>query len=499
MTVLRLTWRPGLRSKWLRRLVWGAIAPLLLLGLWLTPDPVRAATALPYDQLTFPPLPPVQLPEYTQFQLDNGLRVYLIEDHELPLVSGTALFRVGSRWEPADRVGLSSITGEVMRSGGTLKHSPDNLNALLENRAAYVETGISNASGSASFYSLSEDLPEVFGLFAEVIRQPAFAPDKFELVKRQRRGFIARRNDDPDDIARREFFKLIYGPQSPYARTTEYATLDRIQREDAIAYHRTYFHPNNMLLGIVGDFDSGEMRSLIEAQFGDWPRNPALDNPDFSPLPAVTQAQPGGIFLVDQPQLTQSSVLIGHLGGQLTDPDYAPMTVLNDVLNGFGGRLVNEVRSRQGLAYVVYAYWSPQFDYPGVFVGGGQTRSDATVPFIQALKAEIEKVRTTPVSDDELQQAKDSALNAFVFNFETPGQTLSRLMRYEYYGYPKDFIFQYQRQVEATTAEDILRAAQTYLHPDKLVTLVVGNNAAIQPPLSMLGSSPQLIDITIPE
>ncbi|GAB4147762.1 MAG: pitrilysin family protein [Cyanobacteria bacterium J069] len=491
MTVLRL--------KWLRRLAWGAIAPLLLLGLWLVPSPVRAAPALHYDQLTFPPLPPVQLPNYTQFELDNGLIVYLVEDHELPLVSGTASFRVGGRWEPADKVGLSGITGEVMRSGGTQIHPADDLNALLERRAAYVETGIGSAVGNASFYALSEDLSEVFGLFAEVIRQPAFAPDKLALVKSQRRGFIARRNDDPDDIARREFYKLIYGAQSPYARTTEYATLDSIQRDDVIAYHRTYFHPNNMLLGIVGDFDSAQMRSLIEAQFGDWQRNPELDNPEFDPLPPVAQAQSGGIFLIDQPQLTQSSVLIGHLGGQLTDPDYAPMTVLNDVLNGFGGRLVNEVRSRQGLAYVVYAYWSPQFDYPGLFVGGGQTRSDATVPFIQSLQSEIEKVRTTLVSEDELKQAKDSALNAFVFNFETPGQTLSRLLRYEYYGYPKDFIFQYQKQVEATTAADILRAAQTYLQPDKLVTLVVGNAAAIQPPLTTLGSTPQPIDITIPE
>jgi zinc protease len=172
--------------------------------------------------------------------------------------------------------------------------------------------------------------------------------------------------------------------------------------------------------------------------------------------------------------------------------------VLNDVLNGLGGRMVNEVRSRQGLAYSVYAYWSPQFDHPGLFVGGGQTRSDATVPFIKSWQSEIEKVRTSLISETELEQAKESSLNGFVFNFATPVQTLSRLIRYEYYGYPDDFIFRYQQEVEAMTVQDIQRAAQTYLKPDQLVTLVVGNAASMQPALDSLGIPVTPVDIAIP-
>jgi zinc protease len=147
---------------------------------------------------------------------------------------------------------------------------------------------------------------------------------------------------------------------------------------------------------------------------------------------------------------------------------------------------------------VVYAYWSPNFDYPGLFIGGGQTRSEATVPFIRSLLAEVEKVRTSPISEAELARAKDSVLNAFIFNFQTPGQTLSRLMRYEYYGYPSDFIFRYQRQVEETTIEQVQQAAEIYLKPENIVTLVVGNSAAIDPPLSSLGLPIETIDITIP-
>jgi zinc protease len=496
----RLGWWQSSSVK--KRLVYLALAltmsmAIVLVGLGRSP--AVATTARHYTELELPPPPEVEIPDYTRFELENGIVVYLMEDHELPLVEGSAVFYTGARLEPAEKVGLAGIVGEVMRSGGTRQHPAEELNRILEQRAASVETGMDVASGSASFDTLTEDLLEVFGLFAEVIRQPAFPQNKLDLAKTQRTGGIARRNDDPDDIAGREFQKLIYGADSPYARTIEYSTLNNISQDDLTGFYQTYFHPNNMLLGIVGDFDSDEMRSLIEAKFGDWQPDPAFTGD--RQLPAVAQAKQGGVFLVDQPQLTQSYIQMGHLGGELRNPDHAALSVLNEVLNGFGGRLVNEVRSRQGLAYVVYAYWSPRFDYPGLFVGGGQTRSEATVPFIRSVFAEIEKARTTPITESELSRAKDSVLNAFIFNFQTPGQILARLIRYEYYDYPQDFIFRYQQQVEDTTIEDVQKAAQTHLQPEDIVTLVVGNAAAMQPSLSTLSPNAQVIpiDITIPQ
>lgn len=473
---------------------------LPLTWLVLTPVPVTAQTAQHYTELEFPPAPEIQLPDYDRFVLDNGMVVYLVEDRDLPLVSGTALIRTGDRLEPGSEVGLAQIAGEVLRTGGTQFHSPDELNQLLERRAAAVETGIDTTSGSASFNALSEDLSEVFGLFAEVLRHPAFAEEKIELAKTQQAGSIARRNDNPSGITSREFQKLIYGENSPYGRTIEYNTLGNISRQDVVNFYQRYFHPNNIILGVVGDFDTQQMRSLIEKEFGDWKADPNLQK-KIPTLPPVTQAKQGGVFLVDRPQLTQSNVQIGHLGGELDNPDYPALSVLNGVMNGFGGRLFNQVRSRQGLAYSVYGFWSPRYDYPGMFVAGGQTRSDATVPFIRAVLDEIDRIRTEPISEEELEYAKDSTLNSFIFNFADPSQTLSRLMRYEYYGYPEDFIFQYRRGVEATTVEDVLRVAQKYLAPEKLVTLVVGNASEINPPLSSLtpNTSVTSIDVTIPE
>lgn len=481
------------KSKFLLTVI--ALLTMTLTVVWHSP----AVAGVPkhYTELEFPPLRTLELPEYSRYELDNGLVVYLMEDRELPLVRGSALFRTGSRFEPNDKVGLGSLTGDVMRTGGTKNHNPQLLNQILEQKAASVETGIGDTMASAGFSTLSEDLDFVFSLFAEVIREPAFDSQQLELAKTQMAGAIARRNDDPQKIARREFQKLIYGNKSPYARSVEYKNLQRISREDLVEFHQQYFHPKNMILGIVGDFDSEKMRSLIAEKFGDWKSSPQAINPV---LPDVDQAKMGGVFTIDQPQLTQSYVQMGHLGGKANSPDYPALTVLNSVLNGFGGRLFNEVRSRQGLAYSVYGLWSPNFDYPGLFISGGQTRSDTTVPLIKAIKSEIQRIRTEPITTEELNYAKESALNSFVFNFASRDQTLSRLMRYEYFGYPPDFIFNYRRQVEATTIKDVQRVAVEYLKPEKLVILVVGNTNNIQPSLSSLNKDVEVtsIDITIP-
>lgn len=456
---------------------------------------VVAATARHYPELEFPPLPEIKIPQYTRYVMNNGLVVYLMENHELPLVSGTALFHTGDRLEPAAKIGLAELTGSVMRTGGTKHHSPDELNQLLEQRAAFVESGIGTAEGSANFNTLTENLETVFDLFAEVIQEPVFAQSQLDLAKTRLRGEIARRNDSPNSIASREFSKLVYGSTSPYARTVEYATLGNIQREDLVSFYQKYFHPNNLILGVVGDFETQAMRALIQQKFGDWQPDPQLEK---SEPPSVQPFKPGDIFFVNQPQLTQSSVLLGHLGGKRNDPDFAALSVMNGVLSGFGGRLFNQVRSRQGLAYSVYGAWNPQFDYPGMFIAGGQTRSQTTVPFIQAILNEIKRIRTEPVTPAELAYAKDSTLNSFIFNFQDPEQTLSRLIHYEYYNYPSDFIFRFHQGVEATRIEDVQRVAQKYLQPDQIVTLVVGNSATIQPPLTNLSAHVTSIDITIP-
>ena len=488
----------GLISRRIRKrllpLLFLTVATFTLLVAVSWPKPAQAIEAKSYEELNFPPLGEIRIPEFERYELDNGLVVYLLEDHDLPLVSGSTTFRTGDYLVEPAKTGLAAITGEAMRLGGTASHSPDELSELLEQRAASVETSIAETSGSASFSSLTEDLPTVFDLFADVITQPAFDEEQLALILSRTAGGIARRNDSPDDIASREFNKLIYGQQSPYARTVEYANLDSITRDEVMRFYETTIRPENTILGIVGDFDSAQMKSAISEALGDW------ECTDRSALPKPPEGaqQQSGLFVVDQPQLTQSYIHVGHIGGELRNEYHSKMSVLNEVLNGFGGRLFNEIRSRQGLAYSVYAFWSPRYDHNGTFIGGGQTRSEATVPFIRAMYREIEKIRTQPITEKELAFAKDSVLNSFVFNFQTPSQTLSRLIRYEYYGYPSDFVFQYRDGVESATVDEVLAAAQANLKPEQLVTIVVGNTAEIDPALSTLGLEITPLDVTIP-
>jgi zinc protease len=328
-----------------------------------------------------------------------------------------------------------------------------------------------------------------------VLQQPAFPEDKLTLAKVQTEGGIARRNDDPGEIMGREFRKLIYGNTSPYARTEEYATLKKITRQDLVDFYQTWYRPENLILGIVGDFDPAVVKMQLEQRFGSWTVKSPKPKAQVTP---VSQQRQDGTYFVNQPQLNQSSIRIGHLGGLVGSPDYPALSVMNEVLSSFGGRLFNEIRSRQGLAYSVYASWSPQFDYPGLFIAGGETRSEATVPFVQSMKKEIERIRNAPISAQELKTAKDATLNSFIFNFEDPAQTLSRLMRYEYFGFPSDFIFTYQKGIDKTTIADVQRVAKQYLQPSKLVTVIVGNEAEIKPALSSLGKVTP-IDVTIPK
>ncbi len=475
---------------------WTWLALLLLLTSLVLSSPAIAQTPQAYDKLTFPPLSEVRIPPFERYVLSNGITVYLMEDHRLPSIKGSAILGISSLLEPADKTGLAEITGALLRSGGTKQHPPNQLNEILENRAASIESSIGIDSGNVSFHSLTQDFEDVFKLFVEVMREPRFDQDQFELLKTQLKGRIARRNDNPGDITGREFKKLIYSSTSPYARTIEYETLEKISANDPKDFY-TQLEPQSIILGIVGDFNSAKVKELIKQSLENWPprKNQKSNITSSAKVNIESQAKTGGIYTINQPQLNQSNVLLGQLGGRIDSPDYPSLAVLNGVLNGFGGRLFNNVRSRKGLAYSVYGVWRANYNFPGLFIAGGQTRSQETAAFIKAIDSEIDQIRSSQVNPDELALAKDSILNSFVFNFSNPSASLNRLMTYEYFHYPSDFIFRYQDAVKNVTAADLQRVAQEYLRPEQMVTLVVGNTQDIESSLEGLGKKIETIDI----
>ncbi len=486
------------------RLLTLILAAGLLAGAFIAPpaaaqDPIRTAD---YDveNLDFPPLRDFEAPEPERLTLDNGMTIFLLEDHELPQINAVARASVGSVYEPADKVGLASVTGTVMRTGGTASMDSDSINQVLEGLGATVETSIGTTSGSAFMSTLRENMDTVLPIFAEVLREPAFAEEKVNLAKNQQKSAISRRNDNPQQIALREFDKLVYGEDSPYARHTEYWTIDAITREDVANFHDQYVHPSNVILSVWGDFDTETMKEKLRAQFGDWP---AAE--DFTPPmpPEPTTNRDYSVNFIQKDDVTQSTILMGHPGELLqNDPDYPAVTVMNEVLSGgFSGRLFQNVRSDQGLAYSVFGNYSASYNRPGRFFAGVFTKSGTTVEATNAVMREVEKMRAEPPSEDEMQLAKDSYLNSFVFNYDTKREVLGRLMTYEYYDYPSDFLQQVRDGVEEVTVDDVLRVSQAYLYPDQSHILVVGRQQDFSQGLSALtrGGSVNEIDISIPQ
>ena len=475
----------------MKNLTLGTLIACLALGLFAIPSWAQHH----YKDIDTPPLPEFDIPEAERVEFGNGMIVFLIENHELPLVEMSARVGIGSIYEPSGKVGLASITGEVMRSGGTKTTGPDELNERLESMGAQIETFIGSVSGQAFMSTLTENVDEVLPLFVDVIQHPAFPEDKIDLAKTQEKSFIARRNDNAQSILAREFDKLLYGADSPYARHTEYATIDAVERQDLIDFHASFFHPNNTILGVWGDFDTEEMTAKLEDAFSTWERMEGFVRP---PQPSVDTASEGGVYYAPKMDVTQSSVMMGHPGEiKMDHPDYFAVTVMNGVLSGFTGRLFQNVRDDKGLAYSVFGGYSANFERPGEFYAGIMTKSESTVEGAQAVREEIVKLREEAPSQEELDLAKDNYLNSFVFNFDTRREIVNRMMTYEYYEYPLDFLNQVMEGVKSVGPEDVHRVARTYLRPDEMSILAVGNDEDFGEPLSALGKV-ETIDIAIP-
>jgi len=445
------------------------------------------------SQIKIPPLPAFQPQEPKRIQLSNGMVVFLQEDHELPLVGGLMRIRGGSVYEPAEKTGLTDVYGTVWRTGGTKTKTGDQLDDFLEARAAKVETTANDDSTIISFDCLKGDFNDVFAVFNELLREPAFRPDKIELTKRQLFGIISRRNDEVDDIVRREAVKLAYGKENPYARIDEYATVAAVTREDLVSWHDKYTVPANIIFGVYGDFDAAQMEQLIRKTFESWPAGTRVEEPKID----FQSAKPG-IYFVSKEDVNQSSIQLVGLGIERKNPDYYAVTVMNEILGGgFASRLFVNLRSKLGLAYSVGGGVGSSWDHPGMDNFAAATKSSTTKEMLEGLRHELKDLVVNPPTPAEMKRAKDSILNSFVFNFDSKQKVLSEKMRYQFYGYPLDFLETYRSQIEKVTIDDVNRVAKKYVHPENYPTLVVGNSAEIGNQLTSLGPVTP-VDISIP-
>jgi zinc protease len=419
--------------------------------------------------------------------------IFLQEDHELPLIGGFARIRGGSGTESTAKAGMVDLYGEVWRTGGTKSQTGDQLDDLLEARAAKVETGGGFDSTTIGMSCLKQDFDDVFKVFDDLLRNPEFRADKLELAQRGMFDDISRRNDDIGQIVGRESNRLGYGANTAYGRMPEYATVAAVTRQDLVEWHRAHVQPNNIILGLSGDFDSAAIEAKLRNIYGDWPKGVAIKK---SELP-MNPAKPG-YYLVEKPDVNQSEIRFVETGIRRDNPDYYAASVFSEAFGGgFSSRLFYNIRSKAGLAYSVGGGIGSSFDHVGLTRIGMGTKSESTIEAIQALFKEIDDLNKNPIKEDEIRRAKDTILNSFIFNFDSPEKVLRERMLYEFYGYPADYLERYRAGIDKVTQPDVARVATKYIRKDQFRVLVVGNTAEFAKPLDSLGPVTK-IDISIP-
>lgn len=445
-----------------------------------------------FEKVKIPPLNPIQTPQYQTISLENGVKIFLFEDKEIPLIKISALVKGGTVNE--EKTGQANLFGTVLRTGGTKSMDGDKVDEFLERIGASIESSSSDAYVMVTASMLKENKDEVIPLFAEFLTSPAFSEDKIELAKTKMRSQISRRNDEVMSLSRREFVKLIYGKDSPYARQIEYDDVDNLSREDLIKFYTKYFRPDETLIAVVGDFDAKEMKTVFEKYLGSWKNS--TPKPNYL-LPKIPETKPS-INFIEKNDVEQTTILMGHLGLRLDDPDYPAINMLSEVLGGgMASRIFVQVRTLKGLAYGAGGYMMPAYDHNGAFYFYTSTKPETSIEALKTILEEIKKIKAEKVTEEELKRAKDGYLNGFAFEFDSTDKIARRILIYNFYGYPENFNEILKSKIEKISAEDVLNAAKNHLFEDKLAILVVGKKE-IKDQLSQLGNV-NVIDITIPE
>jgi len=436
--------------------------------------------------MAFSPLK-FEIPKTERVQLKNGMIVHMLEDHELPIVSITAYIRTGSIYEPADKAGLAGLTGAVMRSGGTRSRTPEKLDAELEFMASSIESSIGTDVGNISLSCLKKNLDTTLFLFADLAMNPAFREDRVALAKNRTIEGLRRQNDNPKEVADRELQKAIY-PNHPLGRIPTIETVKSISRDDLIKFHQRYYHPNTMMLAVAGDFDKKELIEKLEKTFAGWEKLAV----EYPPVPPVQKEIKPEVLLARK-DIGQSVIRMGDLGIDKNNPDLYAVRIMDYILGGgFTSRLTQEIRSNQGLAYNVDSHFDIGRQFIGTFVAETETKSQSTIKATNLMRDIISGMTKAPVTDEELKLAKDFMINSFIFGFTRPDTIVNQRVRLEYFDYPAGYLENYRDNLAKVTKEDVLRVAKKYLHPERMVLVVVGDEKKLDGPLSAFGQVREL-------
>ena len=440
----------------------------------------RPSVTIDPDTITYRPLDfSPQQPE--RVELPNGIIIYILEDHELPLLNVTAVARTGSMYDPVGKEGLAELTGIVMRTGGTAAMTGDAIDAELDFMAGNVSVKIEKDTATISLSVLKEDSEPGMKIFSDILMNPAFEEKKLQEKKDLKIEMLRRIYDNPRNMAFREFSHIMYG-DNPRGRLSTVSSVGAITRDDCVMFHNQFFFPRNIMISITGDTTTEDAIALINRHFAAWRLSGDIPR---VPLPNVKLKGSVNFLFKDLPQ---SIIIMGLFAPGKYDPDHYAFEVLDFIVGsgGFRSRIFGTIRNRLGLAYSAGSFYSPRNEF-GVFGAYAMTKAETTAQVLSVLRSILDDAKYVGVTDEELFWAKRSIINNFVFSFSSAEKISMQQLLLEYHDLPQDFLTSYRYRIDSLTTSDLLRVAQTYFTVDETTVFVLGNEEKFDMPLSTFG------------
>ena len=402
--------------------------------------------------------------------LDNGIVLLTSEQKALPMVSIELLIDAGSRYDAPNQEGLANLVAKLL-TYGTKRRTALQINETLDFLGASLSTRCSDDLASVSMTILKKDLTTGLELLGDILINSTFPQQEIERQKQSVIASIKARDESPGDIAQRRFAAALF-PQSPYGRPVEgtETSVKGIQQKSLREFYERYYRPNRSILAVVGDVSDQESTQALNQAFRSWRKG----EPGGKPLvPSVIGSSQ--VIRVNK-DLTQANIMMGHEGVPRNHPDYYAIQVMNYILGGggFSSRAMDSIRNERGLAYSVYSHFGAEKSH-GTFVFVMQTKNDTAEEAIRIAREEIRRMREQPVTDPELDDAKNYLTGSFPLRLDTNHKVASFLAQVEFFRLGLDYPDRYADLIRKVTREDVQRVAKAYLHPEKLITVVVGN------------------------
>ena len=433
------------------------------------------------DKIKYPPLQ-FNLPRAERIVLENGIVIYILEDHELPIININALIKTGTMYDPAGKEGVADLTSYLLKTGGSQKLSSSEIDKELDLMAASLSIRASVDSAQIDLSLLNTDFNQGIDLLSQIMIAPAFEQKKFDLAKELKMEDLRRLNDDPQRLAFREFSRVVF-PDNPRGRSSSLKSLKTIERNDLLEFYSCFFQPRNIMFAITGDITKAEAINKIRSYFGNWQNT---GSSDITPPPSPRHSQ-SSLYFINK-EIPQTTIIEGNYAPGKKSPDFFSFTILDFIIGsgGFPSRIFSAVRNNEGLAYSAGSTYRPRPEH-GLFAAYAFTKTESTLKTLSLINSVLDKSKVHPITQKEIAWAKKSINNGFIFSFTSAENIARQLMKIEYEQLPADYLLSYRRNIEKVNVVDVNKTTAKYLDRKYFVTLILGNTRIFEQAITGYG------------